>query len=187
MLVLLPCLIVGVGLGYFYWGGYDKWSAYVHQQALVEQARKVLSTVKSPQEVIDRLKEQLKQKPDSAQGWYLLGRLYTNQKDYQEASEAFAKAYQQAADNAQFALQYVYSIWSDSAKRAEARAILQHVLKIDKNQADALALLAQDAFAQQQYSKAISYWQRLLRMLPPGSKEALAVRAAIAKAQSAMR
>ena len=65
----------------------------------------------------------------------------------------------------------------------ESRALLQAVLKKNANQPDALAMLAMDAFIGHAYQRAIDYWQRLLKIAPPQSDDAEAIRKAIAKAQ----
>jgi cytochrome c-type biogenesis protein CcmH len=181
-LALFPCLLVLIGLGYSNWGGFSAWSDYQNQQKALQQAQKVLGSIKSPQEVIARLRAQLQAKPDSAQGWYLLGRLYSQEKQLIKAQGAFAKAYQLEPENSALVVQYAYSIWDDAGLRPQARLLLQKLLQKHPKQEDALALLAQDAFSHQEYNEAVGYWRRLRAGLAPGSKEALAVERAIALA-----
>lgn len=184
-MLLVPVIFLFVAIGYFCWGSFPQWQKYLqdtHAQVLAQQ---MLKSVKSPQELITKLKAKLENRPESAKGWYLLGRLYISQNDHQLASQAFAKAYRLKPKEEQFAVNYAHSLWQKNNQQfnPEIIGIFDTLLKNNPNQPDALAMLAMNAFLSKAYEDSIDYWQRLLSLAPEQSEEALAIRKAIAKAQ----
>ena len=184
-LLLVPVIFVMAFAGYYYWGGFAKWQEYVHHQDSQAQAEAMLKSIKSPQELIDKLRAKLDDSPKSAKGWYLLGRLYTGQNEKQKAVDAFAKAYQLNSNEEQYAVNYAHSLWQLNNRQftEQITQIFSNLLKNNPNQPDALAMLAMDSFVSHAYENAINYWQRLLKLAPQQSEEAQAIRKAIAKAQ----
>ncbi len=184
-LVLIPIMFVLMFGGYHFWGGFAPWQAYVKNTNSQEQARAMLKSIKTPQELIDKLRAKLDDSPESAKGWYLLGRLYSNQNDSNNAVTAFAKAHSLKPQDEQFTVNYAQSLWELNQRQfnAQIRDLFNTLLKNNPNQPDALAMLAMDAFMSQSYEDAINYWQRLLKIAPQQSEEADAIRKAIAKAQ----
>ena len=188
-ILLTPCMLLVIAVAYFCWGGFGEWQNYLHQQSAQLRARELLKTVKSPQELIEKLKNKIAENPDRAKGWYLLGRLYTSQSDHKNASLSFAKAYQLEPTNEQYAVNYAHSLWQLQQQQftPEIIRIFGALLKNNPKQPDALAMLAMNAFLSHAYEDAIGYWQRLLALVPEQSKEAVALRKAIAKAQERVK
>ncbi len=186
--LLMPFIMVLVFAGYFSWGSFAQWQNYIHQKNSEALAQNMLKSIKSPQELIDKLKAKLTDGPESAKGWYLLGRLYASQNDDQNATQAFAKAYHFKPQEEQFAVNYAHSLWQLNHHQfnSEIIQIFSTLLKNNPKQPDALAMLAMKAFMGHDYEEAIGYWQRLLQLAPEQSEEALAIRKAIAKAQERM-
>jgi len=187
--LLIPLVFVLAFTGYFYWGGFAQWQEYIHRQATQQQAQEMLKSIKSPQELIEKLRAKLDNSPKSAKGWYLLGRLYTSQNDPKNAAGAFAKAYQFNSDDEQYAVNYAHSLWqlNNHQFTAQITEIFTHLLEKNPNQPDAIAMLAMDAFESHAYEDAIDYWQRLLKIAPQQSEEATAIRKAIAKAENRIK
>lgn len=178
-------LVAGAALGYWQWGSRLKWLDYLNQQEMHQRAQKVMKSLKSPQELIDKLKHHLQQKPESARGWYLLGRLYASQNQWTSAYQAFLKAHTLKPDNEQITVNYAQSIWQTHQQTftQEVRQLFQAILNKNPNQPDALSMLAIDAYQQHNYKKAIDYWSSLLLLLPQDSSESKVIRKAINKAQ----
>lgn len=188
-LLLASVLLALPLLGYHYWGAGSEWKDYQQQLARQEQVQALLKSVQgSPQALITKLKARLARQPESARGWYLLGRLYASQEDWQQAHHAYAKAYQLAPASEGTAINYAQSLWQLNHRQFndEIRGLFRSVLQKNENQPDALAMLAMDAFLGHAYQQAIDYWQHLLNIIPPQSEDALAIRKAIAKAQQKM-
>jgi cytochrome c-type biogenesis protein CcmH len=185
-LLMLPIILTLVVTAYVFWGSFPQWQAYQQQQEMQHQAQKMLRTIKTPDELITKLKAKLDDTPKSAKGWYLLGRLFSAKNNDEQAAEAFGKAYHFFPENEQYAVNYAHSLWQLNHQQFNAQILqlFNTLLSQNSNQPDALAMLAMNAFMSHDYDGAINYWQRLLKLAPPQSDEALAIHKAIAKAQS---
>lgn len=189
--VLLLCAPLLLGLlvvFYTLFGGWHDWQLFLSTQAKKQEVERVLSTLHSSQELIERLKQRLREQPESARGWYLLGRIYASQDQWTLAKDAFAKAYLLKPKDEQIAVNYAQSLWQCNQQHMDAncRKIFQKVLKKNPKQPDSLAMLAMDAYMSHAYSQAISYWQQLLTIVPADSEDAMAIRKAIVKARQAL-
>ncbi|MGD9159981.1 MAG: protein kinase [Desulfobacteraceae bacterium] len=97
----------------------DERVSMLYSQALVGQASKILE--KTPERAKALLLKAVKLNPDSSQGYYHLGRIYTQQKDYTSA----IASYQTATElnprmyNAFFNLGYIYAIKKDYSRAQE--------------------------------------------------------------------
>lgn len=184
-ILLTLAIFIATSTAYYFWGGFLQWQNYINASKSQALAQQILRSIKSPQELIDKLRAQLDDSPKSAKGWYLLGRLYTSQNRPEEAYTAFAKAYGFKPQDEAFAVNYAYSLWQKNNQQfnSELIAIFKDLLLKNPKQPDALAMLAMHAYLNHNYEKAIHYWQRLLLLAPAQSEEALAIRKAIAKAQ----
>lgn len=187
-LSLLFVLAILVSFAYWYWGGWVAWQDFQQEAARKEQAKKVLQTIKGPEELIAKLKAKVQAEPNQVRGWYLLGRLYMSQGMWSQAQEAFLQAKALQPHDEQILVNYALSRWEVNHQLdKESRAILKQVLAANKQQPDALSLLAMDAFKVHDYEQAINYWQQLLAILPPQSDEARAVHRAIVAAQGEIK
>ncbi|WP_133127177.1 tetratricopeptide repeat protein [Legionella nagasakiensis] len=188
LLVLAPILMMMVAAAYWRWGGWSGWQEYSHREARQHQVQQMMKSLQGPQELINKLQAQLTKKPDSARGWYLLGRLYASQGEWQLAYEAFTKAHRLMPEDDQITINYAQSRWQIKHRQFDdtTRGLFKSVLDNNANQPDALAMLAMDAFMSHDYQLAIDYWQRLLDIVPLESDDANAIRKAIAKAQQSM-
>lgn len=101
-------IILFLGGAYWRWGAFPAWSKY--RVARVQQARvqAMLKTVGGTDDLIIKLKTTLQQNPQSARGWYLLGRLYASQNQLQKARDAFAKAHHLKPNQAYITVNYVH-------------------------------------------------------------------------------
>jgi cytochrome c-type biogenesis protein CcmH len=176
-LLLLPSLF----LTYQHWGAWTAWQESRGQQANKARVAALLREIKSPAELITRLKAKLQENPESARGWYLLGRLYASQGKWGLAKDAFLRAYQLKPKDELIIVNYAQSLWQ---LNQPFRDLVTALLQRNPTQPDALMMLALDAYKQGDKDQAIYYWQRLLRLVPKRSKEAQMLRKAIAKAQS---
>lgn len=174
-----------VVFSYFIWGGWSLERNYILRVAEQKRVDGLLRSVKSPQELINKLSSHLRKTPGSPKGWYLLGRLYKSQRQWDLSRESFAKAYKLKPENELFGVNYAQSLFEKHTLSSdkEARRILKKILNKNPNQPDTLAMLAMDAEAAHDYETSIKYWQRLLALVPNESEEALVIRKAIASAQ----
>ncbi|MDR3442511.1 MAG: hypothetical protein P4L65_05790 [Legionella sp.] len=188
-LLLVPVIFALSFTGYYFWGDFAKWQDYLQHQESQSQAQNMLKNIKSPQELIEKLRARLDDSLKSAKGWYLLGRLYAGQNDRKNEVAAYAKANQLDPANEQFEVNYAHSLWQLNNRQfnAQITGLFQHLLKNNPNQPDALSMLAMNAFVNHAYEEAITYWQRLLKLAPAQSEEAAAIRKAIAKSEERLK
>lgn len=180
-LLWIPMVIVFLVVGYWRWGGWRELRQYQQQQIKQQYAQKLLQSMHGPEGIIKALLEKLQKTPNSAEGWFLLGRLYTSQQQWEKACKAFEQSHRLQPDNDKTTVHYAQSLWECNHQRFDShiRDLLEAVLQHDPNQPDALAMLAADAFQRKANQQAKQYWQRLLKQLPPQSDEARAFRRAI--------
>ncbi|MCP0914673.1 MULTISPECIES: tetratricopeptide repeat protein [Legionella] len=185
--MLVPVLSVAAVFAYYHWGSWFELQDYKQQIIKQQQAQALLSKIRSPQELIAKLKAKLDENPSGARGWYLLGRLYASQGQWKDARESFAQAFALEPNDEQITVNYAQSLWQENQRHFNEpiRGLVNRLLQINPNQPDALAMLAMNAFMSHDYPLAIRYWRQLLTVVPPDSDDAKAIKQAIAKAEQA--
>lgn len=184
-LIIIPLLIVGMGAAYWHWGAGPAWLAFTQEEIKRTEAKALLAKLKSPDELAEKLRAKLDNRPESARGWYLLGRIYVSQDQWEKARDAFATAHHLNPDDEQTTINYANALWqlNHQAFNDEVKDLFNKLLEKNPKQPDALAMLAMDAYQNKAYSQAEMYWRRLLTLVPDTSDEAKALRKAIAKVQ----
>jgi cytochrome c-type biogenesis protein CcmH len=158
-LPLIAALLVPVlGLGlYLHWGASDK-------VALVEQ---FAQAPKSVEEMTARLEQAVKVQPDSAEAWYFLGRTYMAQSRPADAAKAFEKAVGIAREP-ELLGQWAQALYFVGNKQwsAQLQSLTDEALQRDPQEVTSLGLLGIAAFEGQRFKEAVSYWRRLIAVLP---------------------
>jgi cytochrome c-type biogenesis protein CcmH len=135
-------------------------------------------------QVIQALQQHLAHEPNSAQGWFLLGRLYASQQKYEDASKAFARANTLQPDQMNILINYVMSLFMQrTVDNQQIETLLKHALTLEPQNDTALNLLAINFYQQQQYDKAISIWEKLSEKYPPDTTDGKTLLKAISIAQ----
>jgi len=134
---------------------------------------------------IQKLADRMKDNPNDAQGWTMLARSYMMQERFGDAAAAYEKLTVLSANDADAWADYAESLalangQNLSGKPTEA---VNRALKIDPNHQKALALAGSAAFQAKDYQKAMDHWQKLLKLLPPGSQELQIITEQISKAK----
>lgn len=186
IVVFIPVLS---GLLYYFWGGYDR----VQQAALVQQRMAEmgddLKGKASREKLIHEFEAHLEQNPESAKGWYLLGKLYLHDQRTEEAVKALQKSYKlnPVEVDTQVALAQALFIQHDNTLNPQAHALLVEVLKKAPDSTVALTLLGTDAYNKHQYNQALSYFERLLPYYSAESEDGAKLLEIIAQAQKLRR
>ncbi len=182
----VPIALCMAGLGYWYWGSWQVQTAYTQRMARLQAAESILHTIKSPSVLIEKLEQHLYQHPRSVRGWYLLGRLYASQRMWDKSHAAFARAYALDTKDVSIAVNYAQSLLfrKRSNNQELARKILLKTLQQDPQQKDALMMLAIDAQQRHANQEALTYWRRLLVLVPDSSADADTIRKAIRQINS---
>ncbi len=138
------------------------------------------------QEMTGKLAERLKEKPDDAVGWTMLGRAYRATERHEEAARAFARASALKPDDAELLADQAESLAIARGRNlaGEPTKLLERALKLDPNSAKALALAGSGAFDRKDYKAAIGYWERLLKQPDIGGELAQALQTGIVEARA---
>lgn len=122
----------------------------------------------SIEDALAMLEAELKQRPDNAEGWYMLGTTYIGMKRYDEGLAALRKSIELVPEEApQYAGvmgQYAQALYfaSGNSITQEVRDQIDRTLALEPFEITTLGLLGIDAFEQQNYQGAIDYWSKAL-------------------------
>jgi cytochrome c-type biogenesis protein CcmH len=135
--------------------------------------------------LVGRLAARMKENPEDAEGWAMLGRSYAVMGRYADSSEAYAKAVARVPPDAQLLADYADSLAMAQGRtlQGEPEKILKRALAADPNNVKALLLMGTAAFDRNDRAGAIRYWERALALVPEESDTARGVRASIAEAR----
>ena len=156
-------------------------------QALSPQAAVGAGEVTEQQiiDMVDRLAAKLKENPNDAEGWTMLARSYSVLGRFKEATQAYAEATQRIPDNAQ-----LFADYADALAMAQGRSLqgepekaIARALAIDPQNLKALALAGTASFEKKDYNAAASYWERILKVVPPDTEIARGVTASVGEAR----
>ncbi len=163
------------------------------EPAALDPSRMIASAAASAEEhgidmdqAVAGLVAKLKENPDNAEGWALLGRAYQSMGKFGESRDALNKAWKLMPDNHDLTVEYAQALaLSQEGRRiaGESRQLIEGVLKADPDHQRALWLIGISDYQGADYNAAITAWNRLLPALPAGSDIAESVRAQIADAQ----
>jgi cytochrome c-type biogenesis protein CcmH len=135
--------------------------------------------------MVQRLADRLKDNPDDADGWAMLGRSYAVLHRYQDAAMAYARAYDLIGDNPDVLADYgeAISLANNGEFTPDAKRLIERAIQVDPTHRKALWLLGTIAFEEEDYPKALDMWQRLAPLFPAGSEMERTMQANIAEVQ----
>nr|WP_024307737.1 c-type cytochrome biogenesis protein CcmI [Pseudomonas sp. P818] len=174
--LLVP--VLGVAL-YLHWGALDQ----------VEQTRQLAAMQpQSIEEMTARLEQTVKQQPDSAEGWYFLGRTYMAQERAGDAAKAFERAVEIAGRAPELLGQWAQALYFAEGKQwnEQLQGLTDEALKADPEEVTSLGLLGIAAYESQRYADAVRYWERLVAVLPEQDPSRAAITGGIERARQQM-
>ena len=132
-----------------------------------------------------KLTARLKDQPDDAEGWAMLGRSYTVLGRHPEALTAYERAIALRADDAQLLADYADSLAVKNKRvlAGEPMKWVEKALKIDPRNVKALALAGTNAFDRKDYAGAVRYWEQVAQFGPTDSGYVQQVQASLAEAR----
>ena len=154
--------------------------AFLGQPELIEGGKKQTATapaghassngagkLATVEQMIDKLAAKLKENPDNAEGWFMLGRSYMSLKRYKEAAEALEKTNQLVPNNPTVMLQYADALTMSRGGQISGKPfeLIKKAVEIKPDDPTGLWLLGMGYDEQGEYQKAISYWNLLLPLL----------------------
>ncbi|MBB1610208.1 MULTISPECIES: c-type cytochrome biogenesis protein CcmI [unclassified Pseudomonas] len=170
--VLLPLL--GLGL-YLHWGASEK----------LALSRELAEPPHSMAEMTERLEKVVQAQPDSAEGWYFLGRTYMTQERFEDAAKAFERAANLSGRQSEVLGQWAQALYFANGKKmaGAAQALADEALKQNPEEVTTLGLMGIAAFEDQRYADAAGYWQRLVAALPADDPSRAAIQSGIERAR----
>lgn len=134
------------------------------------------------------LAKKLEQNPNDVQGWIMLGRSYSSQEKYPEASAAYKKATALKSDDADLWADYAFALAMVNGRKlaGEPTEIINKALKLDPENPKALELAGSAAYEAKDYRRAIAHWEKLLPKTTADSEVGQALTQRINEAKSRM-
>ncbi|MGH8690631.1 MAG: c-type cytochrome biogenesis protein CcmI [Burkholderiales bacterium] len=161
--------------------------------ALAPQADEHAATARQVEAMVERLAARLRENPDDADGWKLLGRSYGVLGRYPEAADAYAKAAVRAPRDAQLLADFADALAMARGSAGagnlfgEPEKLIARALEIDPKNLKALALAGTAAFARRDYAAAAATWEKMLPLVAADSEDARSIRASIDEAKALVK
>jgi len=135
--------------------------------------------------MVGKLAERLKDKPDDATGWLMLGRSYSVLGRVDEALPAYAKAVALRPADATTLADYADALATKNGGQAtpESDAMVARALAAQPTHLKALALAGTSAFERADYATAVRHWEKMAQGLPPDSPDTPRLQASLAEAR----
>ncbi len=136
--------------------------------------------------MVERLAARLRENPDDADGWKLLGRSYAVMGRYEAAADAYARAAVRAPRDAQLLADFadVLAMARGQSLQGEPEKLVLRALELEPGNLKALALAGTAAFERKDFTGAAAYWERMLSHVAPDSEEARSIRQNVAEARA---
>lgn len=136
--------------------------------------------------LVQRLAAHLRENPDDAAGWKLLGRSYASLERYPEAADAYARAAVRAPRDAQLLADFAEALAMARGRRLEGEPerLIARALELEPQNLKALALSGTAAFARGNYGAAATQWEKMLPLVPADSADARSIRSSIEEARA---
>jgi cytochrome c-type biogenesis protein CcmH len=138
-------------------------------------------------QAIEKLADKLKQNPQDAEGWTLLGRAYEATEHFEQARDALKHATDIAPENPDITIAYAEVLALSTPDRrieGEPRRLIETAMKTSPDNERGLWLLGIGEYQQKKYDAAIALWNRLIAVLPKDSKTIASVKNEISKAEA---
>jgi cytochrome c-type biogenesis protein CcmH len=135
---------------------------------------------------VAKLAQRLQSNPNDPQGWTMLARSYSSMEKYSDAANAYAKATELNPKDADLWAEYAFATGMAEGRSLTGKPmeLINRALKVDPENAKALQLAGSAAYQAKDYNKAVDYWQRVLKKVPPGSEVAETITARINDAKT---
>lgn len=168
---LAAVVLVVAGVGYWWTGspglagaGAPAASSAADSAAQSENERKFTQAV-------EELAAKMKEHPEQAEGWALLARSYVRLGQVGPALAAFEKAVALRADDAALLVDYadVLAVANGRSLEGEPSRLIARALTLEPDNLKALSLSGAAAFDRKDFSGAVQYWERVVKLSPPGS------------------
>ena len=128
-------------------------------------------TPEQVQEMVTRLEQRLRDQPDDATGWAMLGRTYMVLEQPAKAQAAFERVRALRPQDATALADLADAVATVQGRvlAGEPAQLVEAALKLDPDHVKALALAGTAAFERQDYATAVRHWERIVALEPADS------------------
>jgi len=135
--------------------------------------------------MVGKLAERLKEKPDDATGWLMLGRSYTVLGRDDDALVAYEKAAKLRPNDATTLADYADAVAVKSGGHAtpQSDALIARALAAEPTHLKSLALAGTSAFERADYATAVRHWEKMAQGLPANSPDMPRLQASLDEAR----
>jgi cytochrome c-type biogenesis protein CcmH len=122
---------------------------------------------------VAKLAKRMEENPNDVKGWTMLARSYVQMQRYKDAADAYEHATALTPNDADLWADYAFAVSMINGKEMQGKPteFINKALAIDPQNQKALILAGNAAFALKNYDKAIQYWEKVVKSLPPGTAE----------------
>ena len=138
------------------------------------------------QGMVDKLAERLKERPDDADGWAMLGRSYAALNRPADALAAYKKVAELRPKDAQALADLAdgLAVANNRSLDGEPERLIMEAVKLDPRNVKALALAGTVAFNRNDFKGAAGYWQQAVDASEPNSEFARQLQVAVDEARN---
>lgn len=161
---------------YLHWGSVDQ---------LVPAPQHAGQAAQSIEKVSMRLEALVAARPDSSEGWSLLGRAYMAQERMADAAHAFERAVTLAGRPPELLGHWAEALYFAGGRKwtPQLQALTDEALASNPQEAASLKLAGMAAFQAGRYAEAGAYWERLSVTMPEGDPSLATIAKDIARAR----
>jgi len=136
--------------------------------------------------MVQKLADRLKNQPEDAEGWMMLGRSYSVMRDFKQAAVAYARAHAIIGDHPDVLANYADALAMANGGEftEQSIALIDRAVKADPTHQKSLWLAGTAAFETGNYGRALTVWSALRVQLEPGSEMHQTMSANIAEVRS---
>lgn len=136
--------------------------------------------------MVAKLEQRMKDQPDDAEGWSMLGRSYSAMGRYPEAVTAFKRVAALKPKDAQALADQADALAMAAGRKlaGEPAQLIARALELDPKNLKALALAGTIAFDANDYAKAAQLWTTAVAVAEPGSELERNLQSGVAEARS---
>jgi len=137
-------------------------------------------------QMIDALAAKLQANPDDPQGWAMMARSYKVVGRFEEAKQAFERAGDYIKTNPDTLVDYaeLLGVMAGNTFVGKPQQIVEEALRLNPEHPMGLMIAGVAAYQSGNFAAAVTHWEKLLGLLPPGSQDALQIQDNIADARS---
>jgi len=181
----LSVCVLGLAIGGYAWKGSPGLKPTPAAAAAAAPDADEQSARQQIEMMVGKLAERLKDKPDDATGWLMLGRSYSVLGRVDEALPAYAKAVALRGNDATTLADYADALATKNGGQAtpESDALVARALAAQPTHLKALALAGTSAFERADYATAVRHWEKMAQGLPPDSPDTPRLQASLAEAR----